>query len=505
MKKMIRCRHIFTEEGLLDGYLLISDGVIEKVGYGSPDHEEMLGTEYLNYEEGMVLPGLVDTHCFFMGKYFQDFGRDFTGYGTEDLLLDFMNRAEKKLIIGRNVSEEAFRELSEKSLPNRYPIVLFHESYEEMLVNEEAVRGYAVHNGSVTMEGCVKLIEEVMKDEEAFLKAYENHGEKLLARGVTSVKEVVFDQGYGYLEALEKYRIKKGLPIRTTVVSQPVAKNWDISWGAEMKKIYSQKDLRFHGFNAMLDGSMSQEEAHLKKNYIGKDYTVRTLPDYVKAYNLVKEADEQDLAVSLHAQGGKAVSEAVRIFSCMKRDEDGTLWNRHSMTDLEMGDIEEFQEMAELNIHAEIYPQIQSIYGDWKGKVQQVKGHVGEEYHNIWNRSAMVTEGVSISCATDLPLLFPDLPESIYYGCGGFIGESEEPFVGENVMDRISMIKAWTQGGIENLYGREEKLGKIKDGYEADLVVFDRNLLKESLDRIRDAHVLLTISRGETAFKKTLE
>jgi hypothetical protein len=504
MKKIIRSKQIFTEEGLLNGYLVVSDGIIVKVSEGVPHEEEMQGAEYLSFEDGMVLPGLVDTHCFFMGKYFQEYGEDFKGFGEEDLLLDFMNRTEKKLVLGRNVCEEAFRELCHKSLPNEYPIVIFHESFDEMLVNEEAERCYAVNTGSVTMEGCVHLIEEAMKDEKAFLKAYENHSKKLLSRGITSVKEIMFDQGFGYLEALEKYRAMKGLPIRMSVVSQPVAKPWDISWGAQMKGKYQHSNLRFYGFNMMLDGSMSQEEAHLKNNYLGKDYSVRTMPDYSKAYALVKEADEKDLAVSLHAQGGKAVEEAVRIFASMKKDESGKLINRHSMTDLEMGEHEEFRKMTELGIHAEIYPQIQSIYEDWNGKIEQVKGHAGDEYHKIWNRRVMVSEGVSISCATDLPLLFPSLPESIYHGCGGFLGASEETFVGENAMDRESLIKAWTQGGIKNLYGSEEKLGRIQDGYCADLVIFDRNLLSESYDTVRDTEVLLTISRGEIAFQKDL-
>jgi len=357
MKKIIRSKQIFTGEGLLNGYLVVSDGMIAKVSDGVPQEEEMRGAEYLNFEEGMVIPGLVDTHCFFMGKYFQEYGEDFKGFGKEALLIDLVNRAEKKLVIGRNVSEEAFRDLCHKSLPNGYPIVLFHESFEELLVNEDAKRCYEVHSGSVTMEGCVHLIEEAMKDEKAFLKAYEKHAQKLLARGVTSVKEIVFDQGFGCLEALEMYRSKKGLPIRMSIVSQPVAGPWDISWGARMKEKYQYRDLRFYGFNMMLDGSMSQEEAHLKNNYLGKEYSVRTIPDYAKAYTLVKEADENNLAVSLHVQGGKAVEEAVNIFATMKKDgEAENLLTGTVLTDLEMGEPEEFRRMAELGIHAEIYP-----------------------------------------------------------------------------------------------------------------------------------------------------
>lgn len=504
MKKIIRSKQIFTDDGLLNGYLVITDGVIVKVSDGVPQEAEMQGAEYLSFEEGMVVPGLVDTHCFFMGEYFHGYGEDFSGVSAEDLLLDLINRSEKKLVIGRNVIEEDFQELCQKSLPNEYPIVIFNESFEEMLVNKEAERCYEVQSGSVTMEGCVHLIEEAMKDEEAFLMAYEDHSKNLLARGITSVKEIIFDQGFGFLEALDKYRRNKGLPIRMSVVSQPVAKSWDISWGAQMKGKYQYNDLRFNGFNMMLDGSMSQEEAHLKTNYIGKNYTVRTMPDYEKAYTLVKQADDNDLSVSLHAQGGRAIEEAVKIFTSMKKDESGKLLNRHSMTDLEMGEHDEFRKMSELGIHAEIYPQIQSIYKDWKGKIEQVKGHAGDEYLKIWNRKVMVSEGVSISCATDLPLLFPSLPESIYHGCGAFLGTSKEPFVGENAMDRESLIKAWTRGGIKNLNGSAEKLGRIKEGYGADLVIYDRNLLSESYETVRDAEVLLTISRGETVYQKDL-
>lgn len=504
MKKIIRSKQIFTEDGLLNGYLVITDGVIGRISDGVPQEEEMQGAEYLNFEEGMVVPGLVDTHCFFMGKYFQEYGEDFKGVGAENLMIDFMNRTENKLLIGRNVCEKDFRELCQKSLPNEYPIVIFHESFEEMVVNKEAEISYEVYTGSVTMEGCAHLIEEAMKDEEAFLMAYENHTKILLSRGITSVKEIIFDQGFGYLEALDEYRRNKGLPIRMSVVSQPVAKPWDISWGVLMKEKYQYNDLRFDGFNMMLDGSMSQEEAHLKTNYIGKNYAVLTMPDYEKAYTLVKEADENDLSVSLHAQGGRAIEEAVKIFASMKKDESGKLLNRHSMTDLEMGEHNEFRKMSELGIHAEIYPQIQSIYKDWKGKIEQVKGHAGDEYLKIWNRKAMVSEGVSISCATDLPLLFPSLPESIYHGCGAYLGGSEEPFSIENAMDRESLITAWTRGGINNLYGNEEKLGRIQEGYGADLVIYDRNLLSESYKTVRDAEVLLTISRGETVYQKDI-
>ena len=69
-------------------------------------------------------------------------------------------------------------------------------------------------------------------------------------------------------------------------------------------------------------------------------------------------------------------------------------------------------------------------------------------------------------------------------------------------MDRVSMVNAWTSGGIENLYGSSAKLGKIKEGYEADLVIFDKNLLKEPFDLIRDSQVVTTFFKGEPVFIK---
>ncbi len=503
MKKIIRSRLIYIENSLLDGYLVVQNGKIEKIAQGEPEPEERQSSEYFTYLDRMILPGLTDTHCFFMGKYFQEYGKDYRSYGVEDLFLEFMNLADSPLLLGRNISDETFQRLQKKGLPNGYPIVLFHESFEEMLVNEKAAKNYQVQSGGVTMECCVHLIKEVMKDKEAFFLAYENHTKKLLKQGITAVKEIIFDTGFGFLEALLEYRKVKGiLPVRTTVVSQPVAEPWNISWGIEMKNKYCFEDLRFYGYNRMLDGSMSQEEAHLKHNYYGKNFSVKTQPDYETAYRLVKEADDNGLAVSLHAQGGKAVEEAVSIFSSMKRDKNGKLQNRHSITDLEMGEVEEFKKMAESGIYAEIYPQIQSIYEDWQGKIDQVKGHAGNEFKKIWNRKGLISEGVAVSCATDLPLLFPNLPESLYHGCGGFIGESKEAFVGENTMDRVSMVNAWTSGGIENLYGSSAKLGKIKEGYEADLVIFDKNLLKEPFDLIRDSQVVTTFFKGEPVFIK---
>ena len=95
------------------------------------------------------------------------------------------------------------------------------EYYDSVLGEPDSVRAYTDcirdANFSATKDGSEMVVEYYFEDEEAFLSAYENHTGKLLAKGVTSVKEVAFDQGYGYLEALEKYRMVKDIPVRTAV------------------------------------------------------------------------------------------------------------------------------------------------------------------------------------------------------------------------------------------------------------------------------------------------
>ena len=116
-----------------------------------------------------------------------------------------------------------------------------------------------------------------------------------------------------------------------------------------------------------------------------------------------------------------------------------------------------------------------------------------------WNRRAMADCGVPIGCGTDLPLLYDDIPESIYHACGAFFPEGGEPFHPENTLSISELLRAWTTGGAYALY-REKDLGTLEVGKRADIAVLDRNLFALPMEEMRKAKVCLTLVDGKEVY-----
>uniref|UniRef100_UPI003260BEDC amidohydrolase family protein n=1 Tax=Clostridium sp. NkU-1 TaxID=1095009 RepID=UPI003260BEDC len=108
----------------------------------------------------------------------------------------------------------------------------------------------------------------------------------------------------------------------------------------------------------------------------------------------------------------------------------------------------------------------------------------------------MADSGVIISCGTDLPLLYDNIPESIYHTVGALFPEGGAPFNEENTLTTAELLKAWTYGGQYNL-GCESQLGTLKAGNLADIAVLDGNVFETPMDQIRGIKVCLTLVDGK--------
>lgn len=499
---VIRSKNIFTGSELLDGFLVISDGIITRVDNGDGKEYCQETTEYIDASEGLVTPGLVDTHCFFTGLYVNSYGKDLKGCSSVTEIIELISTCDEDLFVGRNTPAELFGSLNHLELPEDIAVVIFDQDNERFVVNRKAASKYDIASGNCNLEMYWKLIEEILDDRQRLARAIKQHNIMLSSNGVTAVKEVIFDDSYGFLDALKSVRQEGDLNLRVSVVSQPVGHDLDIPLGKNLSRTLCHENLRFAGYNMMVDGSMSQKEADLKREYLGTDFHSLRGPEYEKIRELVTEVDRNDFRIALHTQGDRAIAKTIDILSTMKKDDNGKLMNKHTMTDLEFGDPEDFIRMEQLGIIAEIYPQIQSIYESRSEKVAMIRNAVGDDISKIWNRRALQESGTVISCATDLPLLFPNLPESIFHACGGYFQEDETPFQKENTLYRLQLIKAWTTGGAKNLFDPSEKIGCLKDGYHADVVIFDQNLLEVPMRQIREAKVMKTILEGKTVYSR---
>ena len=343
-----------------------------------------------------------------------------------------------------------------------------------------------------------KMMPEYLAQPEMAEK-YQEYARMLNERGVTTIKEMTFDDYYGFMDVMERLEREDALTVRVSMMSQPVGRGIDIPHGIAMRERFQGDFLRFTGYNRMTDRGIPSFLGELNEPYKSRPDIKVLVPvewELIEAETL--EADKNGFRYSLHCQGDGAVRHTVDLFDrCEKVD--GRLKNRHAITDLEYTSPDDLERFGAMGGITEVYAQIQSL--DKKQDVldmidRQLGGDRGKNY---WNRRKMWDSGICVSCGTDLPLLIPDIPEAITCGCGGYFADGES-YNEQNMLTVAEMLTAWTRNGQYNCYN-EDRLGTLETGKLADIAVLDRNVFAMPLKDVKQAKVCLTISDGRIVYE----
>jgi predicted amidohydrolase YtcJ len=504
---------IFTATGdqPISGFVALAGEKILALGGG-------MGTSYIGPEtlilelgDRTVCPGFSDVHCFFSGYAMRFVGVDASGANTVDEVIDLARRHAQGLspgrtILGHGLREEILQAADGLALDKAFltqPIVLFAQGGEGCWMNAAARSKYQFSPETCYPEAYWRLFGEIVTDRDFIVPEFMKYMAMLNSRGVTAIKEMGFDDYYGFTDILAGMAAREQLSLHVSFMSQPVGRGLDLPYGLAMRSRFNETQgaIRFSGYNRMTDGSISQLCGDLKTPYLCAPQTrCMAAIDYPLIEREVLAADEAGFRFSLHAQGDAAIAKAVDIFEKCQRDSRGRLVNRHAITDVEFSDPVDLERMGKLGVIAEVYPQIMSL-ADRAAKVGMIEAKIGPKRGKYyWNRRKMVESGIVLSCGTDLPLLIPDIPESIYHACGGLFPEGGEAFNLQNTISIPQLLTAWTKNGAYNLY-QDDIRGSLEVGKLADLVVFDRSLFSTPLEEVRKTAVYCTYWKGKKVYQ----
>lgn len=493
------------EDEPFSGYVAIKHDKILKTGEGSvPEDLIDENTKVINLKEKTVLPGFIDVHCFFTGYVIRFLGADLSMCSDQQQVKDLLDNyvegiAQNHPVFGHGLSFDIERITLDDWFVD-HAIVLFHESMETCSMNTKAEKDFGFTAQRCYPEAYVKILPYVLGDEKFIKPEFVKYMKMMNSKGITSIKEMGFDDYCGFTDTLSQLEKDDQLTLRVNFMSQPVGEEINFAYGEKMAQLYSSDKLCFSGYNQMTDGSISEFNADLKKPYNGKDFCCGMDIDWEKLEKDAIEADSRGFRFSLHAQGDGAIAKTLDIYEKCQRDENGRMVNRHAITDLEFSDPADLERMGKMGVIAEIYPQIQSI-ANRKDKLAMIKEKIGEERGRYyWNRRKMADSNVIISCGTDLPLLIDDIPQSVYHAVGGLFPEAGEPFNKQNTLNISELLKAWTCGGAFNL-GKEDVLGTLEEGKKADIAVIDGDIFTVPLEKVRDLKVCLTICDGKIVYE----
>lgn len=504
---LLRSRCIFAADGTAPfaGYVAVADGKILAVGPGEPDAALTdAHTRLYDLGDGTILPGFADVHCFFSGYTLGFAGADLSGAQSCDDVLALARRYAATLpadkpVLGHGWDPARIRPNGTAALDTAFgarPAVLLAAGGDTCWMNRAAMDVYGFTPETCYSEAYWRLLRDVLRDRDYIVPEFRRYMKLMNSRGVTSVKEMGFDDFYGFTDVLDELEQKGELTLRVHFMSQPVGRGADLDYGRAMRARFTGDFVRFSGYNRMTDGSISQLCGELKKPYLcAPDTTCAQSIDWPLIAAETHAVDEAGFRFSLHAQGDAAIAKVVDLYETCRRDANGRLVNRHSITDLEFSDPADLERMGRIGAIAEIYPQIQSI-ADRAGKLAMIDEKIGPERGRYyWNRRKMADSGVVLSCGTDLPLLIDDIPQSIYHAVGGYFPEGGEPFNKQNMLTVDELLTAWTRGGAYNL-GREAELGTLAPGKKADIAVLSGNAFTTPVEDARSLRVCLTLVNG---------
>ncbi|QAA33443.1 amidohydrolase [Clostridium manihotivorum] len=507
---VLKSTNIFTStnNSTTKGFVAITGEKILAVGTND-DLQKYIGQDTRIFELGnrVICPGFVDVHCFFTGYVLNYAGIDLSQINSLEELMKVLAEQDSVVsdnspILGRNLNSNKLNYLQSNSLDRlstTKPVILFEEGGESCYMNTAAKIKYCFSETNCYPEAYWRLLKDILNDHDFIVEQFKSYMSMLNTKGITAIKEMGFDDFYSFTDILEELENNEDLTLRVSFMSQPVGSGANLSFGKTMREKFKGTFIKFSGYNRMTDGSISALCGDLKEPYLcaPKIHCAQEI-DYSMIEAEVLACDKEDFRFSLHAQGDAAIGKAIDIFSKCKKA-DGKLSNRHAITDVEFSDPKDLEVMGRLGIIAEVYPQIMSITNA-KEKISMINEKIGADRGRYyWNRRKMADCNITISCGTDLPLMIPDIPESIYHTFGGLFPEGGEPFNKENTLTKEELLKAWTLGGQFNL-GQEDVLGTLEPGKLADIAVLDGDIFKTDMNYIRDIKVCLTIVNGKVVY-----
>ncbi|KFN05804.1 amidohydrolase [Paenibacillus macerans] len=499
---------VFTgaEDEAAPGYVAVCGESISAVGPKS-GALQWIGPETKVYElgDGLVMPGIHDNHVFFTGYMSMHRGLDLSAAASSREALDMLSRYAETLPAHGNVYAFGWDAADWGGLPEQGPldkafpdraVIAINRNKSYCWMNAVAIGKYGFTPDRCSAEDRALLLRDMLRDRELVEAEFLVFCRMLAGRGVTSVKDIGFDDYAGLLPVLAELEENGRLPLRVHFALEPVLEPLNVTAGLDYKARYRGDKLRFQGFKIMVDGVVADHTGDMLEPYADLPGVTNLRPvDYEAIEAAVMEADRHGLKCILTAEGDAAIRRAVSMLEkCRKLNGDRDI--RHSISDLEYPHPDDLTRMADLGIFAEVYAQIlllnpsreQAYMAEVAGKDKECR---------FYDYKAMLDAGVTVTIGTDLPLFITSVPDSLYAATARLFpdGSPEGGWYPERGMPAAEVLRAWTVNGAKHCY-MEEQTGTLAPGKYADIAVFDRNLLRTPAADLRSAKALLTISGG---------
>ena len=540
MKKVLHNAKVYVEKGVYAQAVLVEDGLIAKVG----TDEEVLkaagsDAEITDCGGKTLIPGLNDSHLHFMQ----------TGEVMNQAQIDGVSSIDEMIKICREFAEQHPEQVKtglhaigwnqdlftdSDRLPDRhdldkisteFPIVLERVCGHIVSTNTKLIEMLGIDgnspqfpdgdfligedgypNGIFTANAC-NIAKAIVPDftMEERRKILIDTMKDAVAHGLTSVQSndvgttfmdgpaafKMFHDVYDSGEALLRYR------------HQVCFNDFEefkayLTEGEFAKGSYDEDSwLTLGPLKLFKDGSLGARTALMKNGYEG-DPDNHGL-EWIKPEEMHKYcqlAKEYGMQVVTHCIGDAAVASTMDCYEAAFVDGENKL--RHALVHCQITDEALLERIAEKDILVFAQP----IFLDYDMNI--VENLCGKELASTsYAFGTLMRKGAHVSYGTDCPVESYNPFENIYMAVTrkDRAGRPEGGFYPAEWVDVESAVDAYT---IESAYAEfmEDKKGRIKEGYYADMVLLDRDIFTVDPMEIKEILPVMTMVGGKVVFER---
>ena len=484
------------------------------------------GTALLNLNGRTILPGLTDAHL-----HWEDLSRSLHSVdvdalpskanAVERVALRAANSAAGEWIEGRGWAQDMW---ADRAFPHKEdldgvapdnPVFLSAKSGHAAWVNSKALDIAGISDGTpdpeggqimraadgvatgILLETAMELARVAMPNPtSAQLADMMADAQALALRcGITMVHD--FDDP-SCLAALQVLRERDALDLR---VLKQINQPWlDAALDSGIRGGFGDDWIRIGALKLFADGALGPKTALMFEPYEGEpDNYGMALVDREEMVEYVSRASALGLSSSVHAIGDKAVHDTLDVFESVRGEESrrGEPVNsrRHRIEHVQIIHPGDVDRLAELDVIASMQP----IHAT--SDMLSADRYWGARSALAYNPRAQLDQGARLAFGSDAPVE----PLDPLLGIHAAItrqrnGEPEGGWYPEARINLQEALLGFTQGPAYAA-GMEDRLGKLSEGFLADLIVFDRDIYAVEAEAIPELKVLGTMVDGEWRYR----
>ena len=247
----------------------------------------------------------------------------------------------------------------------------------------------------------------------------------------------------------------------------------------------------------LLDGSLGAKTAALTKPYIGsKDNYGLLVISQEEMNQFATLAQKENIQIAVHCIGDRAMEVTLAAFEEANRQYPGKD-RRHGIVHAQLTTKAILERMAKDEAIAYIQPVFVATDMD------VTEARVGKEWmQETYAWKTMNKLGILTVGGSDAPVESFDVMDNLYFAVTRqkLNGFPEGGWLPHEKVSLYEAVEMFTTHGAKACF-QEDSLGKLKKGYEADMVVVAEDIFEIPEEKIKDVAICETIMRGKTTYR----